>query len=218
MSALLRIFFVATLICVNPRVRKRGFSVKALQALEACTRSQREIFFPDAAAPFCFSYGASKLSASCLDSAHACDSPVSFGPLQLFPKLPQVFRPPALRPGSAPLLLGKLVEGGCHCLPECYPCRVCLVRCGRICEHRSLSCSPLEILLCLCPLFLCRLPVSSVVCWLISTVYRIIRRMVFLVVSAVLAPNKRALARLWLARRKYFNVTGLNFRARERVS
>jgi len=47
MSALLRIFFVATLICVNPRVRKRGFSVKALQALGACTRSQREFIFPD---------------------------------------------------------------------------------------------------------------------------------------------------------------------------
>jgi len=29
-------------ICVNPCVRKRGFSVKALQVLEACTHSQRE--------------------------------------------------------------------------------------------------------------------------------------------------------------------------------
>jgi len=45
MSALLRIFFVATLICVNSRVHKRGFSVKPLQALEACTRSQREFIF-----------------------------------------------------------------------------------------------------------------------------------------------------------------------------
>ena len=42
--------------------------------------------------------------------------------------------------------------------------------------------------------------------------------MVFLAVSAVLALNKRALERLWLARWGFFNVTGLNFRARERVS
>ena len=45
MSAFLQIFIVARLICVNPRVRKRGFAVKALQALEVCTRSQREFFF-----------------------------------------------------------------------------------------------------------------------------------------------------------------------------
>ena len=42
MFALLRIFFVATLICVNSCVRERGFSVKALQALGACIHSQHE--------------------------------------------------------------------------------------------------------------------------------------------------------------------------------
>ena len=33
------------LICVNCCVRKREFSVKVLQVLEACTHSQHEIFF-----------------------------------------------------------------------------------------------------------------------------------------------------------------------------
>jgi len=45
MSALIGIFYVVTRIGTNFHVRKRGFAVKALQALEACTRSQREIFF-----------------------------------------------------------------------------------------------------------------------------------------------------------------------------
>jgi len=44
------------------------------------------------------------------------------------------------------------------------------------------------------------------------------RCMVFLAVSAILALNKRALERLWLVHRGFFNITGLNFLARERVS